>query len=132
MSEQKQPYHLSEPTREQALRQIIDELFTQASPGKLKNALWAKYHSLLEQEAAKTQPGDVQEQLAELDSLELAADEHEAAMIETNDEAIALAHWRSLKAAQAQQKDLVKSLEEQGLRVLIDAERPPFRHSVSG
>jgi ribosomal protein S7 len=32
--------------RAQALQQIVDELFTIAEPGTLKNALWARYQSI--------------------------------------------------------------------------------------
>jgi len=32
--------------RAQALQQIVDELFTIASPGAIKNALWARYQGI--------------------------------------------------------------------------------------
>lgn len=37
---------LSNEEREQVLRRIVDELFSLAEPGPLKNALWARYQRL--------------------------------------------------------------------------------------
>src|ERR1700746_840047 len=37
---------LSSEESEQVLRRIVDDLFSIAEPGPLKNALWTKYHRL--------------------------------------------------------------------------------------
>ncbi len=68
--------------------------------------------------------------LAELDRLELLSDEASEAMESTNDETEAIAAWRQLKAAQQAGATIKTSLERQGYRVLIDAEKS-FRHSIT-
>src|SRR5258708_20673392 len=42
--------------RAQALQQIVDELFTIAAPGAVKNALWARYQEIA---GASPSPGEV-------------------------------------------------------------------------
>lgn len=44
--------------RAQALQQIVDELFTIASPGAIKNALWARYQGI---EGASTEESEDEE-----------------------------------------------------------------------
>ncbi len=148
MSEHKAPYHLSEgdeieveryertvtggyrwrihsrhdgnsiEVSAQGMRELLDELLKSA--GQFS-------------EATSAQPGEgIAEKLAALDSLELAADMAEELMIQTNDETVAIAAWRQLKAAQLAQQDIKKSLEAQGYRITLDLEpHAPSRYSVS-
>ncbi len=145
MTEAKQPYRLSEPEieverfeRPAGVRYRIhshqDGESIEVTPQGLRDLeAWLQIHMIrIEAEAASTQPGDVQEQLRELDLLELAEDRAEELMIQTNDEGEAFRQWKALKANQSAQQDIKTALESQGYRITLDLEpHAPARHSAS-
>lgn len=47
---------MTEPTREQQFKQIIEALFEIATPGDVRNRLWAIYQLLLDEIAAAQEP----------------------------------------------------------------------------
>src|SRR6266700_671835 len=88
---------------------------------------------LLRVEALSPQETDdeIAQRLQALDLLELEIDEHEEKLYNAASEAQAILHFRSLRSAQTAYKHLEEWFQQRGLRVLIDAEHPPFRHSAS-